>query len=53
MYITTVSLLIAYLCLVISDPLSAHLDIRVASEDPEINKEILLARGNTQCDFFF
>jgi len=22
----------------------------VASEDPEINKEILLARRNTQCD---
>jgi len=22
----------------------------VASEDPDINKEILLARGNTKCD---
>jgi hypothetical protein len=30
--------------------LSAHEDITVASEDPEVNKEILLARGNTQCD---
>jgi hypothetical protein len=30
--------------------LSALQDIAVASEDPDINKEILLARGNTQCD---
>jgi hypothetical protein len=35
---------------VLSEPLSGLQDITVASEDPEINKEILLARGNTLCD---
>jgi len=30
--------------------MSAHQDITVALEDLEKNKEILLARGNTQCD---
>ena len=28
----------------------ARQDITVASEDPEINKEILQAMGNTKCD---
>jgi hypothetical protein len=31
---------------VLSESLLAHSDIRVASEDPEINKEILQAMGN-------
>jgi len=42
-----VGILIVCLCIVLSEPLSAHRDITVASEEPEINKEILLARGNS------
>jgi hypothetical protein len=35
---------------VLSEHLSGNQDITVASEDPEIKEEILLERGNTQCD---
>ena len=45
-----VGILFAFLCLVLSESLLVHRDITVASQDPEINKEILQAMGNMKCD---
>jgi len=45
-----VTILIDCLLSCVTETLSAHPDFTVASEDPEKNKEILQARGNTQCD---